>query len=176
PSGARSRPGAEVPRIRTSAGRVPGVALASGEEIDAGTVVTTAHPQISFLRLLDPAVLPPDFVADIKAWHTRSGTVKINLALNRLPVFPSHPGFDPQVHGGTIVLAESLDDLDTAFQEAAYGRPSTLPFADICIPSVFDDSLAPDGHHVMSMFTQWVPYTYADSPDETALAAYADRV
>jgi phytoene dehydrogenase-like protein len=174
--GADIRTGAEVAQIRTSGGRVTGVTLASGEEVDAGTVVTTAHPQISFLRLLDPAVLPPDFVAEIKAWQTRSGTVKINLALDRLPVFPSHPGFDPQVHGGTIVLAESLDDLETAFQEAVSGRPSALPFADICIPSVFDDSLAPDGHHVMSMFTQWVPHGYADRPDEAALAAYADRV
>src|SRR6516162_4631043 len=173
--GAEIRTDAEVARIRTSGGRATGVTLASGEEVDAGTVVTTAHPQISFLRLLDPAVLPPDFVAEIKAWHTRSGTVKINLALDRLPEFPSHPGFDPQVHGGTIVLAESLDDLETAFQEAASGRPSALPFADICIPSVFDDSLAPAGHHVMSMFTQWVPYGYADRPDETALAEYADR-
>jgi phytoene dehydrogenase-like protein len=174
--GAEIRTGADVAQIRTSAGRVTGVTLASGEEVDAGTVVTTAHPQISFLRLLDPAVLPPDFVGEIKAWQTRSGTVKINLALDRLPVFPSHPAFEPQVHGGTIVLAESLDDLETAFQEAASGRPSALPFADICIPSVFDDSLAPDGHHVMSMFTQWVPHGYADGPDETALAAYVDRV
>jgi len=173
--GAEIRTDAEVARIRASGGRVTGVTLASGEEVDAGTVVTTAHPQISFLRLLDPAGLPPDFVAEIKAWQTRSGTVKINLALDRLPVFPSHPGLDPQVHGGTIVLAESLDDLETAFGEAASGRPSALPFADICIPSVFDDSLAPGGHHVMSMFTQWVPCGYADSPDETALAAYADR-
>jgi phytoene dehydrogenase-like protein len=174
--GAEIRTDAEVAQIRTSGGRVTGVTLASGEEVDAGTVITTAHPQISFLRLLDPAVLPPDFVAEIKAWQTRSGTVKINLALDRLPVFPSHPGFDPQVHGGTIVLAESLDDLETAFQEAVSGRPSALPFADICIPSVFDDSLAPGGRHVMSMFTQWVPCGYADRPDETALAAYADRV
>ena len=174
--GAEIRTGAEVARIRTSGGRVTGVTLASGEEVDAGVVVTTAHPQISFLRLLDPGVLPPDFVAEIKAWQTRSGTVKINLALDRLPVFTSHPRVDPQVHGGTIVLAESLDDLETAFQEAVTGRPSSLPFADICIPSVFDDSLAPAGHHVMSMFTQWVPHTYADDPDEAALAAYADRV
>jgi phytoene dehydrogenase-like protein len=152
------------------------VTLASGEEVDAGVVVTTAHPQISFLRLLDPAALPPDFVAEIKAWQTRSGTVKINVALDRLPEFTSRPGFDPQVHGGTIVLAESLDDVEGAFQEAVTGRPSSRPFADICIPSVFDDSLAPEGQHVMSMFTQWVPHTYADNPDETALAAYADRV
>src|SRR5262249_11767146 len=174
--GADIRTGAEVARIRTSGGPATGGTAGSGEEVDAGPVVTTAHPQISFLRLLDPAVLPADFVAEISAWQTRSGTVKINLALDRVPVFPSHPRFDPQVHGGTIVLAESLDDLETAFQEAASGRPSGLPFADICIPSVFDDSLAPNGHHVMSMFTQWVPHGYADAPDQAALAAYADRV
>src|SRR6185437_880855 len=150
--------------------------LASGEEVDAPVVITTAHPQISFLKLVDAAALPDDFVADIRNWQTRSGTVKINLALGRLPVFTSHPEFDPQVHGGTIVLAESLDDVENAFQEAVAGRPSGAPFADICIPSVFDDSLAPAGQHVMSMFTQWVPHTYADQPDEAALAAYADRV
>jgi len=174
--GAQIRTGAEVAQIRTRAGQVTGVTLASGEEIDAPTVITTAHPQISFLRLLDPAVLPPDFVADIRGWQTRSGTVKINLALDRLPVFASHPEFDPQVHGGTIVLAESLDDVENAFQEAVAGRPSAQPFADICLPSVFDDSLAPPGRHVMSMFTQWVPHTYADAPDQAELAAYADRV
>jgi phytoene dehydrogenase-like protein len=174
--GAEIRTGAEVAQIRSSGGRVTGVALASGEEIDADVVITTAHPQISFLRLLDPADLPPEFVADIQSWQSRSGTVKINLALDRLPVFASHPEFDPQVHGGTIVLAESLDDVETAFQQAVAGQPSQLPFADICIPSVFDDSLAPSGKHVMSLFTQWVPSGYADHPDDAAVAAYADRV
>ena len=174
--GAELRTGAEVARIRTSAGRVTGVTLASGEEVNAATVITTAHPQISFLRLLDPAVLPPGFLADIRGWQTRSGTVKINLALDRLPEFASHPQFDPQVHGGTIVLAESLDDVENAYQQAVAGTPAQSPFADICIPSVFDDSLAPPGQHVMSMFTQWVPHTYAGQPDEAALTAYADRV
>ncbi len=180
-SGASLRTGAEVAQIRTQGGPGPGVracgvTLASGEEIDAGTVITTAHPQISFLRLLDPAVLPDDFVADIRRWQTRSGTVKVNLALDRLPVFASHPGYDPQVHGGTIVLAESLDDIETAFQQAASGQPSQRPFADICIPSVFDDSLAPPGHHVMSLFTQWVPHGWAAGPPAGGLDAYADRV
>ncbi|MBO0774324.1 MAG: NAD(P)/FAD-dependent oxidoreductase [Actinobacteria bacterium] len=174
--GAQIRTGAEVAQIRTVGGRVTGVTLAGGEEINARVVVTTAHPQISFLRLLDPKLLPDGFADDIRRWQTRSGTVKINLALDRLPVFASHPDPDPQVHGGTIVLAESLDDVEAAFQQAVAGQPAALPFADICIPSVFDDSLAPPGKHVMSMFTQWVPHTWADAPDETALAAYADRV
>jgi len=174
--GAEIRTSAEVARIRTRAGRVTGVTLARGEEIDADVVVTTAHPQISFLRLLEAADLPPSFVADIRGWQTRSGTVKINLALDRLPAFASHPEFDPQVHGGTIVLAESLDDVETAFQQAVAGKPSALPFADICIPSVFDDSLAPPGQHIMSLFTQWVPAGYADAPHDAELAAHADRV
>ena len=181
--GAQVRTDAEVTRIRTKNGRVVGVTLAgkgggeaAGESIDAPVVVTTAHPQISFLRLLDPADLPAGFVADIRGWRSRSGTVKINLALDRLPVFTSHPEPDPSVYGGTIVLAESLDDIETAFQQAVSGSPATLPFADICIPSVFDDSLAPAGKHIMSMFTQWVPCGYADAPHDTELEAYADRV
>jgi phytoene dehydrogenase-like protein len=91
-------------------------------------------------------------------------------------VFTSYPEPDPQVYGGTIVLAESLDDIENAFQQAVAGEPAASPFADICIPSVFDDSLAPAGKHVMSMFTQWVPSGYADAPHEAELEAYADRV
>jgi phytoene dehydrogenase-like protein len=181
--GAQIKTDAEVTQIRTKDGRVTGVTLArkgggeaGGESIDAPVVVTTAHPQISFLRLLDPADLPAEFVADIRGWRSRSGTVKINLALDRLPVFTSHPEPDPSVYGGTIVLAESLDDIETAFQQAVSGVPATLPFADICIPSVFDDSLAPAGKHIMSMFTQWVPCDYADAPQTDNLEAYADRV
>jgi len=181
--GAQIRTDAEVAQIRTRDGRVTGVTLAGkgggeagGESIDAPVVVTTAHPQISFLRLLDPTDLPAGFVADIRGWRSRSGTVKINLALDRLPEFASHPEPDPSVYGGTIVLAESLDDIETAFQQAVSGAPATLPFADICIPSVFDDSLAPAGKHIMSMFTQWVPCGYANAPQTCELEAYADRV
>ncbi len=121
--GAEIRSGTEVTAITTSQGKATGVALGNGQEVRAATVITTAHPRISFLQLIENGVLPPDFVEDIKAWQTRSGTVKINLALDRLPVFASHPGFDPQVHGGTIVLAESLDDVERAFQDAVAAGP-----------------------------------------------------
>jgi phytoene dehydrogenase-like protein len=174
--GAQVRTGAEVARIRTRRGRVTGVTLASGESIEAPVVVTTAHPQISFLRLLEETDLPDSFVADIRGWRSRSGTVKINLALDRLPVFSAYPDPDPSVYGGTIVLAESLDDIENAFQDAVAGAPAHLPFADICIPSVLDDSLAPAGKHVMSLFTQWVPSWYAAEPHQASLEVYADRV
>jgi phytoene dehydrogenase-like protein len=120
--------------------------------------------------------LPADFVEAIERWKTRSGTVKVNLALDRLPEFICKPGFDPEVHGGTIVLADSLDEIETAFQDAVTGRPAARPFADICIPSVFDRTLAPEGKHVMSMFTQWVPHEFARAPRAAELDAYADRV
>ncbi|MDQ1625002.1 MAG: hypothetical protein QOJ49_500, partial [Actinomycetota bacterium] len=125
---------------------------------------------------VDRGDLPADFVADIERWRTRSGTVKINLVVDRLPEFVSRPGFDPDVHGGTIVLADSLDDLEAAFQDAVSGHPSSLPFADICIPSVFDDSLAPPGHHVVSMFTQWVPHEWVRGHSDDELTAYSDRM
>lgn len=174
--GARIRTNASVARIGVRDGAATGVTLVDGTEIAASTVITTAHPAISFLRLLDPADLPADFVTDIRSWKSRSGTVKINLAVDRLPTFTSHPAYDPQVHGGTIVLAESLDDVENAYQEAVAGRPASLPFADVCIPSVFDDSLAPAGHHIVSMFTQWVPHTWSAQPHRDELETYADRV
>jgi phytoene dehydrogenase-like protein len=174
--GAEVRTSAPVSRIVTREGRVTGVVLEDGSELRAGTVITTAHPQVSFLRLVDRADLPDDFVHDIERWRSRSGVVKVNLAVDRLPEFAGKPGFDPEVHGGTIVLAESLEEIETSFQEAVGGRAATRPFADVCIPSVFDDSLAPEGKHVVSMFTQWVPHTWSEEPRQADLEAYADRV
>ncbi len=167
---------APVARIDVRDGAAAGVTLADGREIAADTVITTTHPQVSFLDLVEPDHLPGDFVEEIRTWKTRSGTVKVNVAVDRLPRFASRPDFDPEIYGGTIVLAESLDDLETAYQEAVAGRPSTLPFADVCIPSVFDPTLAPEGHHVVSMFTQWVPHTWNAEPHRAELEAYADRL
>jgi phytoene dehydrogenase-like protein len=174
--GARIRTEAEVVKIKVSDGRATGVVLDGGDELDGDTVIATTHPKVTFLRHLERGELPDDFVAAIERWKSRSGVVKINLALDRLPEFACKPGFDPEVHGGTIVLAESLDDLEQAFQDAASGIPARLPFADICIPSVFDPTLAPTGKHVMSMFTQWVPHGYAAAPHTAELEAYADRL
>jgi phytoene dehydrogenase-like protein len=174
--GATVRTEVEVARILVEHGAARGVVTAAGEEIRTDVVIATTHPQITFLRQLDPSELPDEFVADLRRWKTRSGTVKVNLAIDRLPAFTAAPGFDPDVHGGTIVLAPSLDHLEQAFQDAVAGRPAALPFADICIPSVFDRTLAPEGHHVVSMFTQWVPHRWAAEPHRDGLDAYADRV
>jgi phytoene dehydrogenase-like protein len=174
--GASIRTDAPVARLDVRDGRVRGVVLESGEEVRADVVVAATHPKITFLDQVDRAELPDGFVDAITRWKSRSGTVKVNVAVDRLPEWRSKPGFDPEVHGGTIVLAESLDDIEGAFQDAVAARAATLPFADICIPSVFDDSLAPEGQHIVSMFTQWVPHQWATKPESAALDAYADRV
>ncbi len=174
--GAEIRTGAPVARILTRNGRATGVALAGGEEISADIVVTATHPRIAFLQQLDRSELPGDFVTDIERWNSRSGVVKINLALAELPEFTSAPGAAPHIQGGTIVFAQDVEHIERAFQDARSGRPAGLPFADMSIPSFFDSSLAPEGKHVMSMFTQWVPHTWADRGDQSALDAYADRM
>jgi phytoene dehydrogenase-like protein len=174
--GATIRTEAEVVKIKVVDGRATGVVLANGDELDGEAVIATTHPKITFLEQLEKKELPSEFVAAIERWKTRSGTVKVNLALDRLPEFRARPGFDPEVHGGTIVLADSLDEIERAFQDAVGGAPARAPFADVCIPSVFDKTLAPDGKHVMSMFTQWVPHGFADAPHAAELEAYADRL
>jgi phytoene dehydrogenase-like protein len=170
------RTDAAVERILTANGRARGVVLTSGEELRADLVVAATHPKITFLEHLERRELPDDFVRDIERWQSRSGTVKVNLAVSKLPEFTSRPGFDPDVHGGTIVLAPSLDHLELAFQEAVGGRAATRPFADVCIPSVFDRTLCPEGTHIVSMFTQWVPHGWAQKPEAAALDAYAERI
>jgi phytoene dehydrogenase-like protein len=175
--GAEVRCNARVSRVRTHNGRVVGVALESGEELNAPTVITAIHPVITFLQQLERTELPEDFVSEIERFRSRSGTVKVNLALSELPDFIATPGTEPgEHHGGAIELAHSVDYIERAFQDAREGRPATRPFSDGVIPTVFDKTLCPEGYHIMSLFTQWVPHEFSEEPHRDELDAYADRV
>jgi len=172
--GAEIRCEAAVERILTVGGRVRGVTLADGTELTAPVVVAATHPQITFLRQMDEADLPAEFVDDIRNWRSRSGTVKINLALDRAPVFTARP--EQEDFTGGMELAHSIAYLEKAFEEARAGKPATAPFSDGVMPTYHDPSLAPEGKHIVSLFTQWCPAEWADEPDCAALDAYADRV
>ncbi len=172
--GCEVRTHARVAKIKTAGGRATGVVLEGGEEIDAPLVVTAIHPQITFLKQLDRGELPADFVRDIENWKTRSGVVKINCALSELPRFTSNPELT-DLSGG-VELAHSIAYLEKAFEEARAGRAATQPFSDGVIPTVYDRSLAPEGHHIISLFTQWVPHEWSEKPHAEELDAYADRV
>lgn len=175
--GAQVVTNAPVERVLVRNGRVVGVALVDGREIATDTVITAVHPQIGFLRHLEASELPDDFVEDIRRWRSRSGTVKVNVAISELPSFVADPGHDQKpLHTGAIECAFSLEHLEQAFQDARAGEASRVPFADCVIPSTWDRTLCPEGTHIMSMFTQWVPASWADEPDDAGLQAYADRV
>lgn len=175
--GCEIRTEAPVERVIVRDGRAVGVALKSGEEIEAKAVVTTVHPKTAFLRHLDRKDLPPDFVQDIERWKTRSGVVKINLALAELPSFKANPGTNPQDHhSGSVELCLSTKYCEEAFQDAKAGRAALRPFVDGTIPTYWDKTLCPEGKHVFSMFTQWVPCEWSKEPHRAELEAYADRV
>jgi phytoene dehydrogenase-like protein len=150
------------------------VALEGGEELHAPLVVTATHPKIAFLRQLEAADLPGEFVRDLEGWSSRSGVVKINLALDRAPVLKALP--DLTDLSGGFELAHSVAYLEEGFEEARAGKPATRPFSDGVMPTSLDPTLAPEGKHVLSLFTQWVPHTWSEAPHRDELEAYADRV
>ncbi len=174
--GARILTDAPVERILIENGRAVGAATRDGREFQAPVVVAATHPKLTFLHQIERSELPDDFVTDIERWRTRSGTVKINLALSGLPHFAAAPDMPREHYTGAIELSPSLEYLERAFQEARAGRAATRPFADTVSPSTVDPSLCPEGTHIMSMFTQWVPHTWADSYSDAELKEYADRV
>ncbi len=172
--GAEIRTNARVERVLIRDGRAIGVALDGGEELRAPIVVTACHPQITFLRQIDRSELPSEFVHDLEHWSSRSGVVKINLAISKLPVLAADPEWKD--FSGGFEIAPSIEDLERSFEEARAGVPSTFPFSDGVIPTTLDPSLAPPGAHIVSLFTQWVPHTWSQEPHRDELEAYADRV
>jgi phytoene dehydrogenase-like protein len=172
--GCEIRTEARVARILTLDGATRGVALEGGEELIAPIVVAATHPQLTFLQQLDPDELPEDFVEDIRHWRSRSGVVKVNLALDRAPVFTAKP--DHEDLTGGFELAHSVAYLEEAFEQARRGEPATAPYSDGCMPTYVDPSLAPEGKHIVSLFTEWCPAEWADEPHTDELDAYADRV
>ncbi len=175
--GATIRTDSKVTKVLVTNGRATGVALAGGDEIHAPIVVTSLHPQTAFLEHLDAHELPAQFVTDIERWKSRSGVVKINLALSELPNFTADPGSNQQEHHtGTVAMAPSLEYIERAFQDAREGRAAAAPFSDTTIPTTFDKTLSPEGTHIMSMFSQWVPADWSKEPHEAEVEAYADRL
>ena len=175
--GAEIRTNARVSRLIINDGKARGVVLDNGDEIRAGVVVSTLHPRTAFLEHVGAENLPPDFASDIEHWKTRSGVVKINLALGELPDFTADPGSNLQEHHtGSVEMAPSVEYIERAFQDAREGRPALRPFSDGVIPTAFDKKLVPDGYHMMSLFTQWVPSDWNEQPHTAELEAYADRM
>ena len=156
--GAVVRDRSEVKRVVTSDGRVTGVALESGEVVDAPIVVAGADPKHVLLRLLDPGVLGPTLVWKAENLRLPGVVAKVNFALSGTPRFIANDGDGDARLQGRIVIAPGLDYLERAFDASKYGNVSESPYLEATIPTLLDPTLAPEGTHVMSVVVQYAPY------------------
>ena len=157
-AGVEIRTGAEVIEIRVQNGVATGVLLSTGEEIQAGAVISNADPKRTLLKLTDPTHLSPDFVQKLQHYRGNGTVAKVNLALSGLPQFTALKNGDPGPLKGRIHIGNEIDYLERAFDESKYGNFSRQPYLEAAIPSLTDPTLAPEGRHVMSIYMQYAPY------------------
>ena len=166
------RTDAAVERVIVTDGRATGVELGSGELVAARRVVANVNPKLLFGRLVAPEHLPADFSARIAGYRCASGTFRMNVALAELPDFSALPGKAAQPHHASgIVIAPSLAYMERAYFDARTRGWSREPIVELLIPSVVDDSLAPPGMHVASLFCQHV---HPDLPQVAAGRGWDD--
>ena len=155
--GVEIRTNAAAKEIIVAKGRAAAVVTDKGERIEARAVVSNLHPKLTFEKLLDAAALPADFRARIASWRSASGVFRMNLALGELPSFSCLPGRTAaEHHGAGIIFAPSLAYMERAFMDARRTGWSDAPIVEMLIPSVLDETLAPPGRHVASLFCQHV--------------------
>lgn len=154
-NGASIRTSSPVDSIWMENGQVQGVVLANGERIQAATVVSNADPKTTFFDLLGARHLEAGFVRKIQNIRMQGNASKLHLALNGVPEFS---GLSQDQAGERLLIAPDIEYVEHAFNHAKYGEYSSQPVAEITIPSLHDDSLAPAGQHVLSAIVQYTPY------------------
>lgn len=178
-AGAEIRTGAEVSAISSRDGRVTGVVLATGEEIDARAVVSGVDPKRTLVGLVDPVALGPSLGWRAGNIRTPGVVAKVNLALKKLPVFTAAGGDGERLLRGRILVAPGIDVIERAFDASKYGRFSETPVLEATIPSLVDPSLvegARPGSHVMSVIAQYAPYRLRDGDWASQAGAFGDAV
>jgi len=177
-AGAEIHTGSPVARIRCHADRVSGVVLDDGSEVRSHAVLCGCDIATLVRLVGDQTAWPPGFLDRVKALDFRSPVCKINLLCDGLPMFRGVSRNDtigPE-HRGTIHLCPSLGYIENAYLAAEAGGPSEQPVVEMTIQSALDPSLAPEGKHVVGLFTQYVPPEWAnDRPSRDVLDAYARR-
>src|SRR5206468_4054311 len=174
-NGAEIRTEAPVARIVLRKGRARGVVLESGEELEAGVVLSSADARRTFLDLVEPGNLDESFLSEVRRYKFRGSSGKVNLALSGLPDFTCLPGVGPHLRGA-ISISPSIHYLERAYDDAKYGEFSRRPYMDIVIPSMIDPGMAPPGKHVMSIFVQYAPYNVNGGWTDATREAFGDTV
>jgi phytoene dehydrogenase-like protein len=174
--GVEIRTNSAVAKVQVRDGRARGVVLANGEEIEASLVASNLDPKLTFLKLLDPGDLDPDFVRSIRNFRIEGTSCKINLALNGLPEFRAFPGAPGPHHKATMHICPNIEYVERAWDDAKYGRPSERPLLELTVPTMYDPSLAPPGKHIMGIFLQYAPYTLREGTWDELREPFGDRV
>jgi phytoene dehydrogenase-like protein len=167
-AGAEIRTEARVERILVEREAAAGVVLASGEEIRAPIVASSADPQRTLLKLLEPGLLDVQFAQRIRHLRMNGCVAKLNIALDGLPECWSGIA-------GRMVVAPAIDHVERAFDAAKYGGVSEHPALEIVIPTLTDPSLAPPGKHVASILTQYAPYRLRETTNDAARSQILER-
>jgi phytoene dehydrogenase-like protein len=166
-----------VARVEVRHGRASGVTLADGREYRARAVAANVNPKLLYLSLLDAGELDADFVSRIRRYRCESATFRMNVALSELPRFAGLPPGQRPEHSAGIIIAPSLAYMDAAWRDARAEGVSRRPVIEMVIPSTLDESLAPPGRHVASLFCQHFRYALPDGRSwDAERAAAADRV
>jgi phytoene dehydrogenase-like protein len=142
-----------VARVNIANGRACGVTLADGRVLESKLVASNVGPALLFGQLVARTALPADFARAMDQYACGSGTFRMNVALSELPEFSVLPGPGDH-HGAGIIMAPSLDYMDRAYTDAKAHGWSAKPIVEMLIPSTLDDTLAPKGAHVASLFCQ----------------------
>ncbi|MEO0064668.1 MAG: hypothetical protein RLZZ377_1094 [Chloroflexota bacterium] len=175
--GAEIRTGAQVTTITELDGRVTGVALASGEEIIAPYVLSTLDPKSTLLNLLGVEATGPELRRRLRATRNTGVTAKLNILLDRLPVFPSAGSAAEQevrLRGRITILSDILG-IERAFDSSKYGEMSDVPVVEAMIPTLIDPSLTNDKRHLLSAVVQYAPVDLKGGWTADARKTLADR-
>lgn len=156
--GVKIRLGAAVARVIVENRQAVGVTLSSGEEIRSRVVVSNADPKRTYLNLVPREDLDETFLRRVRNLKTRANCVKLHVALKELPDFSRFlgPGFDPRYVVSTNICP-SVDYFQASWDSCKNGEITRTPLMEVQIPSVYDDSLAPFGQHIMSCWTLYYP-------------------
>lgn len=171
------RTAAEIDRIVVREGAAVGVRLKSGEEISAKVVASNANVKATFLGMVDAKDLPPEFIAEVRAYRTVSSAFKINLAVEEPPRYRAFDAAKIGIDYPTYVhIGPSVDYLEHAYDDAKYGRPSTRPFITPVVPTIVDPELAPKGKHIVNLFGGHAPYYLRDTTWDAERDRFFDTV
>ena len=146
---------APVRELIIERGRACGVVLTDGRSIRGATVAANVNLKLLYTSMIAEPAIDAEFLRRMRGWRCGSGTFRINVALSALPNFTALPGEGDHLTSG-IIIGPSLGYMDRAYSDARQYGWSREPIIEMLIPSTLDDSLAPRGAHVASLFCQHV--------------------